>query len=215
MSLEVHKITEQLPAAAQLWIVLAGAVFLSLLLSWLAGKIKPLKLENSSRDIFCSAWASCWSNSDVLSGQRWQRGSPFILWGCRPSLKMYSGCAQKGFDILYVLYEIQTSGLAIHSLDLTLESQRKPKRSLQIIPWIEALQSNQHNLKSNMANVSMVCRACYFKLKGIQHITTLKTLKGCLFILHLPLSVAIKFEINHDMQKHFITAFSSNVEAEQ
>lgn len=62
-----------------------------------------------------------------------------------------------------------------------------------------------------MANVSMVCRAHYFKLKGIQHITTLKTLKGFLFILHLPLSVAIKFKINQDMQKYFIIVFSSNV----
>lgn len=64
-----------------------------------------------------------------------------------------------------------------------------------------------------MANVSMVCRARCFKLKGIQHITTLKTLKGCLFILHLPLSIAIKFEMNQDMQKYFIIVFSSHVQA--
>lgn len=38
-------------------------------------------------------------------------------------------------------------------------------------------------------------------LKGIQLFTTLKTLQECLFILHLPLILAIKLEINQDMQK--------------
>lgn len=49
MSLVVYKITEQLPSTVQLRSVLTGTVFLSLPLSLLVGKIKPLKLENSRR----------------------------------------------------------------------------------------------------------------------------------------------------------------------
>lgn len=32
---------------------------------------------------------------------------------------MYSGCVQNCFDVLDVLYERQTSGLAVYSLDWT------------------------------------------------------------------------------------------------